>query len=111
MEDFFLEGTVADFDYNMYENALGFTTGANDKAPPGDPESLFISVTAPVNLHLEASGHDAIDTGTDLSSSFTDDIDGQTRPSGAAWDIGADEQGGGPAPKPKIVRWREVDPN
>ncbi len=63
-----------------------------------------------MNLHLEASGHNALDTGESLSGSFLVDIDNETRPNGAAWDIGADEQSGGPAPKPKIVRWREVSP-
>ena len=93
MVDFFLEGTVDEFDHNMYETTGGgFTTGVNDKAPPpGDPESLFVSVTAPFNLHLEASGHDAIDTGSDRSSSFTDDIDGATRT--GLWDMRADEYG------------------
>ena len=41
------------------------------------------------DLHLK-SGSDLIDAGTDLSSYFTDDIDGQSRT--GAWDIGADEE-------------------
>ena len=40
-------------------------------------------------MHLR-SGAVAIDAGTTLSG-FADDIDGQARPQGAAWDIGADE--------------------
>jgi hypothetical protein len=111
LEDFFLEGTVDEFDHNMYDNvAGGFTLGANDKAPPADPEDLFISASGSINLHLEASGHNAIDTGKDLVSGFNDDIDGATRT--GTWDMGADEYGAGGAPaKPKIVRWAEVEPN
>ena len=51
-----------------------------------------MSLVGPVNLHLRG-GADAIDAGTDLSGSFTDDIDGQARPQGADWDMGADESG------------------
>jgi hypothetical protein len=40
------------------------------------------------DLHLK-EGSDAIDVGTDLSATFTDDIDGVTR--SGTWDIGADE--------------------
>jgi hypothetical protein len=43
-------------------------------------------------LHL-VSGSALRGVGTDLSGTFTEDIDGDTR---SAWDIGADEfQGGG----------------
>ena len=55
----------------------------------------FVSVTpGSEDFHLK-SGADAIDVGTDLSGSFTNDIDGDTRPIGAAWDIGADETASG----------------
>ena len=54
--------------------------------------SQFVSLTAPVDLHLRY-GSAAVDAGKDLSATFTDDIDGQTRPLGAAWDVGADEAG------------------
>jgi hypothetical protein len=46
------------------------------------------STTVPVDLHLK-TGADAVYAGKDLSVSFTDDIDGQTR--SAPWDVGADE--------------------
>ena len=51
----------------------------------------FVSTSAGTeDLHLKA-GADAINAGTDLSGSFTDDIDGETRPIATYWDMGADE--------------------
>ena len=41
------------------------------------------------DFHLNASDSDAIDAGTDLSGTFTVDIDNETRT--GTWDIGADE--------------------
>ena len=50
--------------------------------------NLFTNVTAgSEDLHLKA-GAAAIDVGTDLSATFTTDIDGTTR--SVPWDIGAD---------------------
>ncbi len=50
----------------------------------------FTATTAgAVDLHLKAYA-DAIGAGADLSGSFTDDIDGETR--SGAWDVGADER-------------------
>jgi len=52
----------------------------------------FVDTTVGLeDLHLKA-GADALDTGLDLSSSFWDDIDRQSR-LGLTWDIGADESG------------------
>ena len=94
--DFDLAGTVDYFDYNMYSTtAGGFPTGANDKSPPADLDDLFFSIAASSeDLHIEDAGHDAVDTGLDLSSTFTTDIDADART--APWDIGADEIMGAP---------------
>ena len=48
----------------------------------------FVLTTGPVDLHLRP-GADATDAGSDLSGTFTDDIDGQAR--SGSWDVGADE--------------------
>ena len=49
----------------------------------------FVSVTAgSEDLRLVVGAADLIGGGTDLSSDFTDDIDGTTR---SSWDVGADE--------------------
>ena len=58
-------------------NAVGFVDSAND------------------DYHLSVNDTLARNQGEDLSATFTDDVDGQSRSStaaGASWDIGADEQ-------------------
>ena len=96
-EDFDLNdaGVVIDpsSGYNLYTDVrLGVHPGTNNQSPPASLEDLFVSiVVSSEDLHIESSGNDAIDNGTNLSGSFTDDIDEDSRPQGAAWDIGADE--------------------
>jgi hypothetical protein len=91
--DLELDGTVNYLGYTMYstwsgQDPEGFD--GNNQTPPADLNDLFYSIAASSeNLHLEDSGHNAIDTGLDLSSSFSGDIDGDTR--SAPWDLGADE--------------------
>ncbi len=92
--DFKLLSSISYFGNNMYSTISSFDPNAyqgGNQAPPANLDDLFVSIVATEDLHLESSGHSAIDTGLDLSASFSDDIDAVARPSGAAWDMGADE--------------------
>ena len=90
-------GNPTDFDsgagslvqsYNMSEDA---TASCGTCLPSEAPGAQFVSLAGTINLHLRP-GADAIDAGTDLSASgFDNDVDDQTRPFGAGWEIGADE--------------------
>jgi hypothetical protein len=109
-----MECTVEDFgsaltqSYNMSSDASASGTGS---LPARDPVDEFVYVLAGnVNLHLKA-GSDAIDAGSDLSGSFTSDVDNGTR--AAPWDIGADESGvtgTGQKQTPRVATWREAAP-
>jgi hypothetical protein len=91
--DFNLEGAITYFGYNMYSTWASFDPGSyqgNNQSPPADLYDLFYSISAgSENLHLEDFGHLAVDTGRDLSASFSTDIDDEPR--SGTWDIGADE--------------------
>jgi len=76
-------------DYNI-SDISGDAPGANSKTC-----TVSFADEANDDFHLAVSDTAARDAGTNLSGdsnlSFTDDIDGETRPGGTAWDIGADE--------------------
>ncbi len=107
---YFLAGTADDFDFPDNDPADGWadvnpasrrnlssdSSATRHNVTPGGPVSggTVNYVNFPLgNLHLN-SPSDAIDGGADLSSLMAPlDIDGQGRPIGPAWDIGADEFG------------------
>jgi len=79
-------------DYNLGGSSVTFTNnGSSDLTGNVGFRSMVdtdLFVDTASNYHLKA-GAAAIDVGTDLSGTFTDDIDGVTR--SGTWDIGADE--------------------
>ncbi|MBI2029039.1 right-handed parallel beta-helix repeat-containing protein [Candidatus Gottesmanbacteria bacterium] len=96
------DNTTADFTFpsntatlncsnNLSSDATADDAGCTSAQISKSSADQFVSITGgSENLHLK-TGADAIDNGTDLSGTFTNDIDNDTRPNGAAWDIGADE--------------------
>ena len=87
-----------DADYSGTFNAASTHNLASDTTAPEfntfyDSKTItFVSTTTDSeDFHLASVDTDAIDLGTSLSGDFTDDIDGDTRPQGSAWDMGADE--------------------
>ena len=112
---FTIDCAVTYFGYNMYSSYGGTFDPAvhqgNNQSPPVDPDDLFVTITPGLeDLHLELAGHAAGNRGVDLSSDFPGDIDGITRT--GSWDIGADEGVNGTlATGPRVIAWREVEPN
>ena len=88
-DDGFYGSFHSDSDYNI-SDISGDAPGSNSK-------TCTVSFVDEANddFHLASSDTCAKDSGVDLSSdpnlAFSDDIDGETRPGGTAWDIGADE--------------------
>ena len=75
--------TAPTIDYNNYYNC---TINIPTQTHGFTSNPLFVSTT---DLHLQ-SGSPMRDVGLTIGS-FSNDIDGETRPQGSAWDIGADE--------------------
>lgn len=73
-------------EYNLASDTSASGTGSLDSKTSANQ---FVNTGAGTeDLHLK-TGADAINAGTDLSGTFTDDIDADTR--GAVWDMGADD--------------------
>ncbi|MHC4216878.1 MAG: YCF48-related protein [Planctomycetota bacterium] len=92
-DDFEITGSIDYFGYNMYSSVNDFDPASyqgNNQSPPADLDDLFYTIASgSEDLHLEDSGHNARDTGINLSATFTGDIDGEAR--AVPWDMGADE--------------------
>jgi len=79
-------GSAKNFSKDNTANGSNPIHGTADSKNP-----QFVSVTAgSEDFHLQ-SNSDAKDVGADISSTFSKDIDTQTRPFNLLWDIGADE--------------------
>jgi len=79
---------TADSDYNAtYDGSAIGSNSLTNVTPSGEFQNL---TDGSEDLHLQASSQ-LIDAGTDLGTDYNTDIDGQTRPSGSPWDIGADQ--------------------
>jgi len=94
-------GTATTFaagtDYNATNrSSIGYTvTGSGNTHDRPNQTFSFVNAGAK-DFHLAYNDTGARDHGTDLSAdanlAFSTDIDGQSRPYGVAWDIGADEE-------------------
>jgi hypothetical protein len=101
--DFYGSFESPESDYNISEDSTAPGAGSlTDRLPYDDSPAcpganqcvIFQNIDAATeDLHLRNDvNNDALDAGDDLSGAFTDDIDGEVRPTGAnTWDIGADE--------------------
>lgn len=84
-------GTDSTSDYNIASDTTA--PGSHSIQNATDYANYYTSVTNDAeNLHVKDVSAVQYNAGVDLSSVFTTDVDGQTRPTGAGtWDIGADE--------------------
>ncbi len=78
---------------NQSHNVSGDGTASGTGSLANQSPALYFTIFNDFHLAPTAS---AVDAGMDLSARFSTDLDGELRPLGAAWDIGADEAA--PAP-------------
>lgn len=90
-----ISNTTADYSIastTTATNASGDATGTGGLTGLSTSTEFVSTTIGSEDLHLK-SGATSLNAGTDLSASFTTDIDGETRPLEGTWDIGADESG------------------
>lgn len=91
-------------DYSVSVGGSTYNHGNNISEDTTSPDASYQSKTITFvntgadDYHLDPAETDAIDAGHDSSARFTDDYDGDTRPQGAAFDIGFDEVTSSSAP-------------
>jgi len=95
--------TCASSDGSVGSTAIALTTA-------GTAGTRYTNITAySQDIHIAEATSALISAGTDLTSIFTTDIDGTTRRSGSAWDIGCHEYVGvAPAGHPAMARWNGI---
>jgi hypothetical protein len=94
---------------NLLSGMIGARNGATATARnnvTGATAGLFVNAAAG-DLHLAPTAAAAIDTGLTVAD-VDYDVDGDARPAGAAYDIGADETGGTAPPPPPPSAWTFV---
>jgi hypothetical protein len=86
---------AAGTDYNSTDNSsMGYTVTGAGNTHDKVSQAIKFQDEANKDFHLNFLDTSAIDAGTaasDANITFSTDIDGQTRPTLSAWDIGADE--------------------
>lgn len=78
-------------------DGVSYSSWANWRTAGYDTDGFYANPLLDSNYHFLSATSPGVNTGTDLSSIFTRDISGISRPQGSAWDIGAYEyvSGGG----------------
>ena len=93
-----VDGFSGTFDSSSDYNISDIDTDAPNATFTGGYATVSFQDSANNDFHLSSTDTSALDQGTDLSAdanlAFTTDIDGDTRPIDANWDIGADETAG-----------------
>ena len=87
---------------NLSEDTTATNVDSDSGATSVVSTSLTFRDAAAYDYHLAATDTAAIDAGVDLSSTFTDDIDGVTRT--GTWDIGADQYAAATTGTSKILQ-------
>lgn len=97
---------VASYDYNLYSISRVFYTGGGIttlsawRTYLGGSNEAHSILSTSTKINADGTlkvGSPAIDTGANLSSFFSTDFAGRSRPQGSAWDIGAFEYPSGGA--------------